>query len=122
MAQKKAASKTVTRQTGKTTVKNDGNAIPVLDQHERLWLLEVLNDPKFQKALDVINLHKPSVFPRNGFGVTPDIQRHTAECRIYEIRGWELYHAMIMTVADAPKPKAEYADLPEPTYGITEDE
>jgi len=88
MAQKKAASKTVTRQTGKTTVENDGNAIPVLDHHERLWLLEVLNDPKFQKALDVINLHKPSVF----------------------------------TVADAPKPKAEYADLPEPTYGITEDE
>jgi len=121
MAAKKAA-KSLVKQAGKTFVKNDGNNSIILDPAEKQWLLSVLNDPKFAKALDAINQFKPPVFPVDNFGPTVELKKHNTECRIYEIRGWELYHARLLTIANAEKAKTEYPELPEETYGVIDNE
>jgi len=64
----------------------------------------------FKKALSYINQFKPGVFP--GCGFRDDRESNN---RLHEIRGWELYHARLLSSTHAFAQK-ESQELPEITY------
>ena len=126
MAKKTEARKTIiqTKRIKPHATADDPSTLLIyLDNMEREELRNALNSRIFQKALDVINQQKPGVFPTNGFGGTTEQQLKNESNRIYEQRGWELYHANLVTVADDPIAQTQNkSDMPEATYPDLDEE
>ena len=93
-----------------------------LDSLEREWFTETLNNPVFQRALEIIAAQKPGVFPLDGFGLTPEQQRKKESDRVYEIRGWEMYHAALKNVNQVEEAKPPPPEMPEETYPDEDEE